>query len=153
MGKRGPRPEPTTLKLLRGNPGKQKLNDSEPSPDALEAMPEPPGALGEVGLKRWVEDGARLIAVGVITVLDLPAFWLYCAAWDEVAECESEIKAEAYYFSESGYPVPHPALARRRVALDRIRKYQQEFGMTPSSRSAVKAVKPKQSGVASRRRA
>jgi hypothetical protein len=32
MGLRGPAPEPTALKLLRGNPGKRPLNTLEPKP-------------------------------------------------------------------------------------------------------------------------
>ena len=32
MGKRGPRPRPTALKLARGNPGKRRLNTDEPKP-------------------------------------------------------------------------------------------------------------------------
>jgi hypothetical protein len=32
MGKRGPSPKPTSLKVLQGNPGKRKINKSEPKP-------------------------------------------------------------------------------------------------------------------------
>ena len=32
MGKRGPAPIPTELKLLRGNPGKQKIDPNEVKP-------------------------------------------------------------------------------------------------------------------------
>jgi hypothetical protein len=30
---RGPRPKPTHLKLIAGNPGKRRLNDAEPQPE------------------------------------------------------------------------------------------------------------------------
>ena len=33
MGKRGPRPQPTQLRLVRGNPGKRAINKLEPKPD------------------------------------------------------------------------------------------------------------------------
>ena len=35
MGRRGPTPEPTVLRMLRGNPGRRPLNDSEPQPEPL----------------------------------------------------------------------------------------------------------------------
>ena len=35
--------KPTTLKVLRGNPGKRKINIEEPTPDVL--LPDPPGHL------------------------------------------------------------------------------------------------------------
>jgi len=32
---RGPKPTPTHLKLVTGNPGKRRLNQAEPKPEAL----------------------------------------------------------------------------------------------------------------------
>ena len=39
----GRKPTPTTLKVLRGNPGKRKINTEEPTLDVL--LPDPPGHL------------------------------------------------------------------------------------------------------------
>jgi hypothetical protein len=41
----GPRPTPTHLQLLRGNPSKRPLNKGEPVPDIPAAVPEPPAFL------------------------------------------------------------------------------------------------------------
>ncbi len=150
MGKRGPRPAPTTLKILHGRP---VTNADEPTPDALRTMPPAPDHLGDAGRQRWQEDGARLVALGVLTDVDLPAFGLYCEAWDEVAECNKSLADGAYITTNSGYLSPHPALARRKAALERIRRYQAEFGMTPSSRSGVAGKKPTGGRVAARKRA
>lgn len=117
-------------------------------------MPGAPESLKAAGMVRWSEDGALLVALGVITALDLPAFELYCRAWDEVAACEAAIEELPYIVSDSGYLSPHPATAQRKAALERIKHYQQVFGMTPSSRSSVsKANKPTSGGVPSRKRA
>lgn len=117
-------------------------------------MPGAPEGLEAAGMARWSEDGALLVALGVITALDLPAFELYCRAWDEVAKCEAEIAKLPYIVSDSGYLSPHPATAQRKAALERIKHYQQVFGMTPSSRSGVsKASKPTAPKVAARTRA
>ena len=45
MGRRGPAPKPTAIKILEGNPGKQKLNHNEPKPPTIIAIPKPPSRL------------------------------------------------------------------------------------------------------------
>ena len=40
--KAGQRPMPTALKLLRGNPGKQRLPANEPQPEQTIEVPDPP---------------------------------------------------------------------------------------------------------------
>jgi hypothetical protein len=53
MGRRGPRPEPSSLKLLKGNPGKRPLNEREPKPPA--GAPEAPAHLDEEARREWIE--------------------------------------------------------------------------------------------------
>ena len=45
--KTGPRPIPTQLKLLRGNPGKQRLRDDQLRPEQSVDVPDPPGFITE----------------------------------------------------------------------------------------------------------
>ena len=47
----GPPPTPTNLKLLRGNPGKRKLNTTEPDPPP--AIPTCPSHLDKVAKREW----------------------------------------------------------------------------------------------------
>ena len=58
----GPPPTPTNLKLLRGNPGKRKLNTNEPDP--APAIPPCPGHLDKVAKKEWRRISKELLALG-----------------------------------------------------------------------------------------
>ena len=51
MGRRGPKPAPNVLKLLRGNPGKRPINQEEPV-SRLE-IPNPPWELEPDVKKEW----------------------------------------------------------------------------------------------------
>jgi len=51
---RGRKPLPTSLKLLCGNPGKQKLPKGEPDPDSN--IPAPPAVLNDYAFEEWNRD-------------------------------------------------------------------------------------------------
>jgi P27 family predicted phage terminase small subunit len=152
MGKRGPRPGPTKLKILAGNPGKRKLNDREPQPPR--ATLATPDDLRDVGREVWERTAALLDALDVVTEIDLLAFHTYCRAHDEIAECDEVIKSEGtYYETDKGTKCQHPAVNQRFKWLDLKRRYEAEFGMTPSSRSSVATTKPTKNLVPKRKRA
>ena len=46
--------------------------------------------------------------------------------------------------SPSGYPMPSPYLAILHTALDQMRAFLTEFGLSPASRSRVRVANPKQ---------
>ena len=58
MGLRGPAPQPTALKVLRGNPGKRPLNKREPEPPT-DNPPHCPDHLDDVAKVEW----NRLVAI------------------------------------------------------------------------------------------
>ena len=63
MARRGPKPTPTALKLLRGNPGKRPINVDEPQPRPVES----PGAspwLDETAAALWRTLRRRFIGSG-----------------------------------------------------------------------------------------
>ena len=85
----GPRPQPTKLKLLRGNPGQRKLPEREPvgtpgisdQPDWLE---------GEAALK-WPIVCEQLADLGVLTHVDADVLTVYCVTWAEWKEAHQTI--------------------------------------------------------------
>jgi phage terminase small subunit len=92
MGRRGPRPIPTELKILRGNPGKQKLNAAEPVPPADGiAMPL---HLGEVAAARWRELLPMLQATRVMTRADVEALARYCDTYEWWLAVRAKLKAQ-----------------------------------------------------------
>ena len=116
----GPPPTPTNLKMLRGNPGKRKLNTNEPDPEP--AIPLCPSHLDKVAKKEWRRVSKELFALGIISKLDRAALGGYCDAYSRWAEAAKQIQQYGLIFkSPSGYPMPSPYLAILHTALDQMR--------------------------------
>jgi P27 family predicted phage terminase small subunit len=136
MGRRGPQPQPTALKLERGNPGQRRLNEDEPE---LEAPPlaDAPARLKGRALVEWDRLVKELITKGVLTVGDMHAFEQYCVLVGEVEDYEKLIKRvgreEAHAKGYANY------ILRLRA---QVLQQASHLGLTPSSRSGVKVVKP-----------
>lgn len=128
--------KPTALKKFEGKYVSPHLG--EPQPPPLGDF-EPPADMDGIAAEKWRELVKLLEPLGMLTVVDVDALRIYCEAWQELQDCNATLKREGSYqkVSSSGKKVAHPALSRRDHALDRIRRYSQEFGLTPASRSRV----------------
>jgi len=148
---RGRRPQPTTLKILRGNPGKRPLNESEPKPDIV--MPPCPDFIRDEAREHWSEVGPILLSLGVLTVLDGVALALLASALARLVKAEAMITqtGEVLKTKDGGF-YQNPYLAVANKAWEHVYKLLVEFGMTPSSRSRIVVNKPTK-GVAKRQRA
>lgn len=149
MGKRGPRPEPTTLKLMKGNPGKRSLNKDEPQPSG--SLPAPPDHLSETALEAWECWAEQLDESGIATRLDATALEMLCSAYARYLDAAEKVSAHgAVWVEKSDTKIPKfaysPYWAVMNNEFKKVRAMLQEFGMTPSSRSGV-VIAPKQSGV------
>lgn len=143
MGQRGPAPKPTALKILEGNPGKQKLNTAEPMPQVPDAIPKPPKRLMPEAKKEWKRLAPSMVAMGLLTEVDLAAFAELCqnyayyiAADKEVANL-GEKGPLAMMKTNSGYTQQHPVLSLRRQYYELWHKGLADFGLTPASRSRL----------------
>jgi P27 family predicted phage terminase small subunit len=133
MGRRGPPPKPTALKLERGNPGKRPLNTEEP--ELTPATRKPPAGMKGRAKAEWTRLVDELITKGVLTVGDMHAFEEYCTLVGEVDHYEKEMvhnRTAAHTLGYANY------LLKLRTQL---RQQAAHLGLTPSSRSGVKAVK------------
>jgi P27 family predicted phage terminase small subunit len=127
--------------LLQGNPGKRPLNANEPKPKA--GVPRCPDWLDDEAKLCWKRTSALLKNLGVITVIDGDALAVYCETWSHwkrtviflqkngdvytVKDAENKVKYVAQ--------LPQVAIARNLLAA--LNRYQQEFGLTPASRSRL----------------
>lgn len=137
----GPRPKPTKLKLLEGNPGKRPINHSEPKPEAK--IPNCPSWLDDVAKAEWKRVIPDLAGAGLVTTIDRSALAAYCVAFSTAKSAEEIIQREGLTFTmENGYTQQHPAVGIRNNALEMMRKFMAEFGMTPASRSKIKLETP-----------
>ena len=132
----GRRPKPTALKELEGNPGKRALNKREPKPTGT---PTCPSHLDAEAKKEWRRISKELIAIGLLTSVDRAALAAYCSSYSRwIAAEESIQKFGAVIKSpKSGFPIQNPYVSVANTALDHMRKYAVEFGLTPASRSRL----------------
>jgi P27 family predicted phage terminase small subunit len=140
MGRRGPRPQPTKLKLLRGNPGRRRLNAREPQPEAV--APDAPEQLNEEARREWARVVGELEANGLITRLDRAALAGYCMAWSHWIDAEVKLREFGAVLKSptKGFPILSPYWTIANTALKQMRDLLSEFGMSPASRTRVEAV-------------
>lgn len=137
----GPKPIPTSLKKLNGNPGKRPLNDDEPQPEI--GAPEPPEFLTEAALEEWNRLIPELVELGLVSQLSRATIAAYCQAYGRWKEAEAHLAVEPYVLiGEKGGSYQNPWLAIANKAMEQMQKIAAEFGMTPSSQSRVSTTKP-----------
>ena len=132
----GPRPKPTVLKKLQGNPGKRALNKREPKPRVV-ALMEPPAWMGKHGREEWVRV-VRELPRGMVTVLDRAVLENYCAAYDEWRTCLTMIKKYGRTQINNGRRFNSPYVSQCQKARIDLNRFAAELGFTPSARSKVK---------------
>lgn len=137
MGKRGPAPKATNLKILEGNPGKRPLNTNEPAPEQGASCPD------------WLSAGAKLEwdrlapvleACGILTKADEDTLAAYCDALVNYKRCTSVL--------ENGDLVHegkiNPMVRAQRNYAELLAKFGTRLGLSPSDRTSLKvAQKPK----------
>lgn len=109
-------PKPTALKLLTGNPGRRKLNESEPQPLG---KAKPPDWLSLEARKLWDTYAPRYEAMRTLTDADELAFANWMILQAKIAICERE-----------GEPVSNETLSKALA-------YATQFGGTGSGRARI----------------
>jgi len=134
---KGRRPKPSYLKIIEGNRGKRRLNDAEPRP-----APAPlaaPAWLCASAKGAWDQYAPELQRIGVLTLIDVPAFGALCTlAADVATEDDAVRRTGALIKSARGRPMANPFLRLRDKHLELLLRYSENFGMTPSARSRVR---------------
>ena len=141
MGRRGPPPTPTKFRLLRDNPGKRAMNTREPTP--RRSAPRCPEWLeGEARVAwRWLI--TELKAMQLLTSADAHAMAAYCETYARWRAAETFLKkhGEAYPIRDDAgkmkFMQPFPQVAISRNLVQVLKTYQQEFGLTPASRTRI----------------
>jgi P27 family predicted phage terminase small subunit len=143
---RGRKPKSTAVKLLTGNAGKRAMNRNEPAPPPVgDDFDLPPNELlGDELLAarvEWQRLAPMLRQARQVTAADRASLIALCIEWARYVEA----RAKAYpriVQAKSGYPMPNPWLSIQTKALAACLKLWPELGLTPSSRSRVRADGP-----------
>ena len=151
MSKPGPSPEPTRLKLIKGNPGKRALNDDEPQPDFLSNF-DPPEHVAEdiLAARKWDEAVRVLHDMQVMTEADKETLARYCLVWSHWMavreQCRQLGRQVVHYEVDPNrtdgrlrikWAQPAPWAVDEKAARKDLLQLEREFGLTPSSRSQV----------------
>jgi P27 family predicted phage terminase small subunit len=135
---RGRKPQPTALKILRGNPGHRPLNRDEPAPPAAHNLA-PPTWLEGPAVAEWRRLAPTLHRLGLLTEIDGDALATYCQTWARWQEAEGQIRKFGMVIKgKHGFPVISPYVAVANRAMAQMKSLLVEFGMTPSARTRVK---------------
>ena len=131
---------PTSLKVLKGNPGNRPLNESEPKPDGKAECPN--WLQGDAKIE-WERLAPQLEKLKLLTSLDRTAFAIYCEEWASYQECIRFIHKHGRTYTvkdadgNTKMVRPYPQVAQANQHICNIRSYASEFGFTPSSRGKI----------------
>jgi P27 family predicted phage terminase small subunit len=143
----GPRPTPTYLKLIRGNPGCRKIKP-EPQPTIPRKAPEPPDFLSDEAKAEWARVVPQLRVLGLLTALDTPLLAGYCQAygrWIAAERILARLAAEnpdtqgLTITGTMGSPMVNPMLKIARFCAADVLRFAAEFGFSPAARTRISA--------------
>jgi phage terminase small subunit len=140
MGRRGPKPLPTAVKAARGTLQKCRTNTSEPVLSAPSEF-DPPKDLKGAGRAYWVANIRELVEKGVLRDADMPTFEARCRALTQVAVLQRQV-AKVGMAGAIATGLNNALL--KWLTMDK--QLAAECGLSPSSRSGVKAVERKKPG-------
>lgn len=135
-GKPGRPRIPTAIKLLRGNPGHQKLNAKEPKP--LVDLGKPPPELSLPAKRIWHKYGKQLRELGVMTRIDEASFAAFCQTYARWLEVNTYLRdAPLLLENAKGGLAINPALKLLDTLQTALMRVAGDFGLSPSSRSKI----------------
>lgn len=138
MPRRGPKPLPTKLKLIRGTLRGDRRNPREAS--LSPTLPTCPQALAPAAKREWRRVAKELATAGLLTRVDRAGLAAYCQAWSRWIEAEEALRTYGTIIkAPSGFPIVSPYFTIAAKSLEQMRLLLGEFRMTPSSRSRVNA--------------
>lgn len=142
----GPPPKPTQLKLLRGNPGHQRLNKFEPQPEIFSDPPEAPPFLTGYAADEWWRIVHELHRLKLVTPIDVNVLAAYCQAYKRWRTAEETLARMAnndplmnglIVKSGAGTAMQNPLVHIADKAANAMVRYASEFGLTPAARSRI----------------
>jgi P27 family predicted phage terminase small subunit len=144
---RGPPPTPNVVKLMRGNPGKRRIN-SEPEPQIPESVPEPPSFITGYAMDEWWRAAPELHRLRLLTIVDVMPFAAYCqsyARWRTAEEAlakmaERDAATSGLLVKRADGNAGQNPLVRiaANAAADMVR-FAGEFGLSPAARARISA--------------
>jgi P27 family predicted phage terminase small subunit len=136
MGKRGPAPIPTPLKVLHGETRAERLNHDSPRPGG--GPPVMPRGMSRRAQAVWRRQVAAMAGTGVLTAADTDSLRCFCEAVSRYRQA-AEMLAESGPLAEGqkGNSVRNPLTQVVRDNAMLIRTFGRDLGFSPSSREGL----------------
>ncbi len=136
MGKRGPKPKPTQLRVLEGNPGRLPINHNEPKPTGV---PECPAYLCEDAKTKW-DDIMSSVPPGMFTLADSPLVEAFCEAWATHKQATEALRASMDLLGNNLVTDDKPSvyLKIRNDAAKTMATLSTRLGLSPADRTGIK---------------
>jgi len=137
---KGRKSRPTKIKILEGEPNKDRINKHEPVPRHNETTC--PRHLIREARNEWNRIYPELQTMGLMSKIDRVALAAYCQTYGRWVKYEKIIAEKGeLYKTQKGNVITSPALWVANKALEQMHKFLTEFGMTPASRSRINVSK------------
>lgn len=134
MGRRGPAPTPTALRLINGEREATRRNEPVPRSGELAC---PDGVSDEVR-DVWQYTVAELEHMTIDAPTDRDALLCYCEAVVVHRKASAALQHEPLMIpGRNDTLVRNPLVSMQRDAANTVRAFAQEFGLTPSARSRI----------------
>jgi len=137
---RGPKPTPRNLRIVRGADKPSRMNDDEPIVPVT--VPDAPEDLDEDEAKEFTKMATKLAKMRVMSESDVEALEIYARAAVEARKAHRMVLQGGLMVTvgkNKDYFQQNPYLTVRNAAEKKALNILTEFGMTPSSRTRVKA--------------
>lgn len=130
-------PVPTSIKLLRDNPGQRRINDAEPVPPPADLTP--PAGLEGLALEKWVEVTGLFSSMGVFTQADRHPVQRYCLMYEQWWNLEKHCREHgSTQLTQTGYSQVTAEATLVKSLRKELLEIERQFGMTPAARSSMK---------------
>lgn len=140
MGKRGPQPKPTALRLLEGNPGRLPINEAEPRPEGGAIAPT---WLSRAARRHWRDLAPKLEACGMLTAADADTLAHYCDAHVRMAAAAETIERQGALIEGEHGPKLNPVVRVHRHYAALVSGFGKRLGLAPADRPGIKAATPR----------
>ena len=138
MGKRGPKPTPTSQLKLRNSQVLKTRNTGEVEP-ATDIPPCPQIIKkNKEAKKEWNRITPLLAKMYLLSEQDLAMISGYCQAWSEVVQTTEYLDNHDWIIEAStGGQYQTPMIGIRNKAWDKLNRYAGHFGLSPSARAGL----------------
>ena len=136
MGRRGPAPTPTGVKLRQGETRPSRINRLEPLP--RRAAPQMPRGMDREAQKVWRRVVREMRGSDVILAADVDVLRCYCEAVSRYAQAAELYAKSSPLMRRDGELVKNPLHQVVRDNADAVRLFARELGLSPSARAGLR---------------